>query len=83
MKKIAVTINSQNIEQAFPINSKNVEQAIWILVTFISEVNPQKEKYLAKYDCFFADMCPFWTPARVEMRIYMLPLKNWKRRYLG
>ena len=45
MKKMAVKINSQNIEQAFPINNKNIEQAIWILVIFISEINPQKEKF--------------------------------------
>ena len=71
MKKIAVTINSQNIEQAFPINSKNVEQAIWILVPFISEVNPQKEKYLAKYDCFLADIC-----------VHFEPLLGWKCAYI-
>ena len=34
-----------------------MEQAIGILVTFIQEINLQKEKFSAKYDCFFADLC--------------------------
>ena len=32
-------------------------------MTFISEIKPQKERFLAKYDCYFGDLCVhFETP---------------------
>ena len=54
-------------KKAFRINSQNIEQSIGILVTFMSEINLQKEKFLAKYD----DL-PTW----IGMCICMPPLKS-------
>ena len=40
----------------FRINNQNIKQKFGIQVTFISEIKPQKEPFLAKYDCFFGDL---------------------------
>ena len=37
---------------AFGINSKNIEQAFGIQVTFITEIKPQKERFLGKKTVF-------------------------------
>ena len=42
-----------------------------IQVTFISEIKPQKERFLEKYDCFFKDLC-----------ILLEPLLGWERAYV-
>ena len=49
------------------MNSQNIEQSIGKLVTFMSEINLQKEKFLAKYD----DL-PTW----IGMCICMPPRKS-------
>ena len=41
----------------FRIINQDIEQAIGILARFNSEINLQKETFLAKYDCFSADLC--------------------------
>ena len=45
-------------KKAFRTNSQNIEQVTGILVTFISEIKPQKVRFLAKYDCFFRGLAP-------------------------
>ena len=55
----------------FRINSQNIQQKFGIQVTFISEIKPQKERFLEKYDCFFKDLC-----------IHLEPLLGWERAYV-
>ena len=38
---------------AFSINSQNIEHAFGTQVTFITEIKPQKERFLAKETVFF------------------------------
>ena len=35
------------------MDSQNIKQNFGIQMNFMSEIKPQKERYLAKYDCFF------------------------------
>ena len=49
-------------KKAFSISSQNIEQVTGILLTFISEIKPQKVHFLAKYDCFFRDLCLHFEP---------------------
>ena len=42
---------------AFKITSKNINQKFVIQVIFILEIKPRLECSLAKYDCFFRDLC--------------------------
>ena len=51
LKKMVSMINSQNIKQKFGIQ-----------MTFNSEIKPQKECFLIKYDCFFEDLCIHFEP---------------------
>ena len=46
LKKMSLEINSQNIKQKFDKH-----------VTFILEIKPRKEHFLAKSDCFFRELC--------------------------
>ena len=39
------------------MNSQNIKQNFGTQVNFISEIKPQKERFLAKYDCFFGNLC--------------------------
>ena len=55
----------------FRINSQNIQQATGIQVTYISKIKIQKEAFLAKYDCFFADLC-----------VHYEPLLGWKCTYV-
>ena len=55
----------------YRINSQNIQQKFGIQVTFISEIKPQKERFLEKYDCFFKDLC-----------ILLEPLLGWERAYV-
>ena len=44
------------------INSQNIKQKFGIQMTFNSEIKPQKECFLTKYDCFFEDLCIHFEP---------------------
>ena len=44
-------------KMSFKINSQNIKQKFGKQVTFILEIKPQKERFLAKSDCFFRDLC--------------------------
>ena len=47
-------VTTKELEKAaFRMNSQNIKQNFGIQMNFISEIKPQKERYLAKYDCFF------------------------------
>ena len=41
----------------FRINSQNIQQKFGIQVTFISEIKPQKARFLEKQDYVFRDLC--------------------------
>ena len=58
-------------KKAFRINSQNIEQAIGILVTFMSEINLQEEKFLAKYDCFLPTYASTLNPFYFRRGIYV------------
>ena len=47
---------------AFKINSQKIKQKFGIQVIFISEINPLIERFLAKYECFFRDLCVHFEP---------------------
>ena len=44
-------------KMAFMVITQNFKQKFVIQVTFISDIKPQKQRFLAKYDCFFGDLC--------------------------
>ena len=46
----------------FRINSQNIEQEFGIQVTFIIEIKPQKERFLAKKPSLFGDFCVDFEP---------------------
>ena len=46
----------------FRINNQNIKQKFGIQVTIISEIKPQKERFLAKYDCFFGVLWVHFEP---------------------
>ena len=56
---------------AFKINSQNIKQNVAIQVTFISEINSRLERFLAKYDCFFKDLCVHFEPLLVWESAYV------------
>ena len=47
---------------AFKINSQKIKQKFGIQVIFISEIKPRLERFLAKYECFFRDLCAHFEP---------------------
>ena len=49
-------------ELAFKATRQNLKQAIRIQVTFILENKLKKKHFLAKYDCFFGDLCVHFEP---------------------
>ena len=54
-------------KKAFMINSQHIEQPIEIIVTLISERN----LYLAKHDCFFANLCIQFEPLIGQQNAYI------------
>ena len=55
------------------MNSQNIKQKFGIQVTFISEIKPQKERFLAKYDCYFGDLCVHFKPPLRWESAYVCP----------
>ena len=55
----------------FRINSQNIQQTFRIQVTFISEIKPQKERFLDQYDCFLRNFC-----------VHVEPLLGWEYAYV-
>ena len=49
-------------KMAFKINTQNIKQKFGIKLTFISEIKPRKECFLAKQDCFLGDLCVHFEP---------------------
>ena len=49
-------------KMAFMVNTQNIKQKFVIQVTLISDIKPQKQRFLAKYDCFFGDLCVHFQP---------------------
>ena len=47
---------------AFKINSQKIKQKFAIQVIFISEIKPRLERFLAKYEWFFRDLCVHFEP---------------------
>ena len=47
---------------SFKINSQNIKQKFGKQATLILEIKPQKERFLAKSDCFFRDLSVHLEP---------------------
>ena len=47
---------------SFKVNSRNIKQTFGKQVAIIFEIKPQKERFLAKYDCFFRNLCIHFEP---------------------
>ena len=60
MSTYATTKELKKME--FKINSQKIKQIVGIQVIFISEVKPRLERFLAKYDRFFRDLCVHFEP---------------------
>ena len=56
-------VTTKELEKmAFRMNSQNIKQNFGTQVNFISEIKPQKERFLARYDCFFGNLCVHFRP---------------------
>ena len=56
MHKYATTKEMKNKMHLQEV-AKKKNQESGIQVASISDIKPQKQRFLAKYDCFFGDMC--------------------------